>query len=206
MGRRNLLFFLLATGIVLLVFFYVFSDAQVQDDYAAQIDAFRARSETALVEAEDSPFSDSIPYRGLEYYPIDPNYKVTATVRAFDDFRTLHLATNDGDDRTYVRFGELSFTLKGKPQTMILLQEQKDPTQFFLPFKDPTNDNGSYGAGRYLPITYDFSTTLELDFNLAFNPYCAYNPAYSCPLPPKENHLTVAIEAGEQAPKGPVHK
>ncbi len=81
---------------------------------------------------------------------------------------------------------------------MILFQNQENVTDFFLPFGDLTNGDSSYGTGRYLNVKVSENKLIELDFNKAYNPYCAYNDNFSCPIPPKENRLNVKIEAGEK--------
>jgi uncharacterized protein (DUF1684 family) len=109
------------------------------------------------------------------------------------------LAMSLGAPESYQRWGTAEFELNGQPQKLTLLQKAGDK-QLFVPFTDPTNGQQTYGAGRYLdvPLPPAEATELELDFNQAYSPYCAYNHDFSCPKPPAENRLTVPVVAGEQ--------
>ena len=91
---------------------------------------------------------------------------------------------------------DLEFTIKDNTYSLALFRNENNVADYFLPFKDETNTISTYGAGRYLPINFAGETEVEIDFNRAFNPYCAYNEKYSCPLTPRKNHLDVAIKAG----------
>ncbi|MDB4919664.1 DUF1684 domain-containing protein [Mucilaginibacter sp.] len=111
-----------------------------------------------------------------------------------------------GTGQQYVRYATLSFTLKGKPMQLSLyksislskLPQYKD--YLFLPFADETNGASTYAGGRYIDLRAGDlkGNTLVIDFNKAYNPYCAFGGGYSCPKPPDENRLQVAIEAGEK--------
>jgi uncharacterized protein (DUF1684 family) len=105
-----------------------------------------------------------------------------------------------GAPESYQRWGTAEFELNGQPQKLTLLQKAGDK-QLFVPFTDPTNGQQTYGAGRYIdvPLPAAEANEIELDFNQAYSPYCAYNHEYSCPKPPAENRLTVPVAAGEQA-------
>ena len=111
-----------------------------------------------------------------------------------------------------MKYGELSFVLDGESQTLAIYQSLKLLTMpqykdyLFIPFKDETNGRETYGGGRYLDIRMGAikSGKVSLDFNKAYNPYCAFASAggYSCPVPPRENHLKVAVKAGEMVFEG----
>lgn len=100
-----------------------------------------------------------------------------------------------GGQRRYVRAGKIFFAVGGKN---VELSVFKDEHGYFLPFRDGTGDDATYPAGRYLEPEVGSDGLLEVDFNLSYNPYCAYNEQYSCPIPPKENLIPVRIEAGEK--------
>ncbi len=105
-------------------------------------------------------------------------------------------------DRDYVKYGELHFTIKGEKcklnvyQSLKLIQDEKYKNFLFLPFTDLTSNVTSYGGGRYIDLLIPAGKKLTLDFNQAYNPYCAYAVGYSCPIPPKENFLELKVEAG----------
>ncbi len=104
----------------------------------------------------------------------------------------------------YRKYGQLHFHLGGKPlvltvyQNLELIRQEKYRDYLFIPFTDETNGHASYGGGRYLDFRIPATPRVTLDFNLAYNPYCAYGGAYSCPIPPAENALPLAVEAGEK--------
>lgn len=97
--------------------------------------------------------------------------------------------------RRYVRAGKILFAVQDQPAKPSVF---KDEHGYFLPFRDATGEDETYPAGRYLEPATGADGLLEVDFNLAYNPYCAYNQHYSCPIPPRDNVLTVRIEAGEK--------
>ena len=112
------------------------------------------------------------------------------------------LGTSDGKEEHYLEYAYADFKLHGKAQRLLILELMDmgpNRGKLFLAFADETSANETYGAGRYLDVTRTSgSNTITLDFNKAYNPYCAYNDEFSCPFPPKENLLTVAIMAGEK--------
>jgi hypothetical protein len=120
--------------------------------------------------------------------------------------KPFEVPTSSGQTATYTKFGELKFEIDGKSYKLAVYQSlsAKRMPQYrdylFIPFKDLTNGKESYGGGRYLDLRMKEieGDKIYLDFNKAYNPYCAFSTGYSCPIPPKENHLKVAIEAGEK--------
>lgn len=160
---------------------------------------FRDKEKTILT-AED--FED---FAGLEFYPIDLKYRVKAKfVRTPAELPFLMPTTTDRLPE-YVKYGEAHFSMDGKELKLALYQstEAYDEAGYedylFLPFTDLTSGDGSYGGGRFLDARIPKGNKIFLDFNKAYNPYCAYNYKYSCPIPPKENDLLVRIEAGIKA-------
>lgn len=141
---------------------------------------------------------DISPMGKLHYYPADEEYRVAATFTPIENGQIFEMQTNTDRLPEYKRYGKLTFTIDGEPQELTLYQNVDQPDYLFLPFKDLTNGNATYGAGRYLDFSPKDLENLVIDFNYSYNPYCAYNKAYSCPIPPIENHLQVAIEAGEK--------
>ncbi|PTX44144.1 hypothetical protein C8P64_0114 [Christiangramia gaetbulicola] len=144
-------------------------------------------------------------FKGLEFFEIDPEYIVQAEFVRTPSESPFAMPTSSEKMKTYVKYGELYFTLKGQDLKLNLYQSQdlvNDPEYFdylFLPFTDPTNGKSTYGGGRYIDFRIPESNIVTLDFNKAYNPYCAYSGNYSCPIPPKENDLPVEITAGVKA-------
>ncbi len=136
-------------------------------------------------------------FDGLKYYPENPKLHLIASIDEYDDKPTVTMMTSTGSVREYLKFGQFSFDVNGQTATLQVYQDADDG-YFFLPFVDATAPDETYGAGRYLEIEPAAGGKFLIDFNYAYNPYCAYNPNWSCPVPPKENRLKVRIEAGEK--------
>jgi uncharacterized protein (DUF1684 family) len=134
-------------------------------------------------------------FTGLDYY--DPNPELVFTVPVDPaDGAEVQIQTSDGAIRSYRRTGTVSIQVHGEDVTLTLYSTGHPG--LFIPFRDATSGKSTYGAGRYLDIEPDSDGTVTIDFNEAYNPFCAYSDAYSCPLPPGENWLTVPIDAGEK--------
>ena len=165
--------------------------------------AFRADAASPLPVAERAAFA------GLRYFAPDSNALVVAPLERFARPETLQLALSQGPPEAYLRWGRARFaypTAPGAadaaPQQLTLFKRLRDPdSTLFVPFADGSNGRGSYGGGRYLdvPLPAPAAAEIALDFNRAYNPFCAYNPDYRCPVPPPENRLPVVISAGEKA-------
>ena len=159
---------------------------------------FRSPQESPLTAAERAAFA------GLPYYPASYRYCVLARLVRDTTAQVFPMATSTAHRPLYRKYGEVFFTLAGRALKLNVYQNQSLMTKpgfadyLFIPFTDLTNGHGSYGGGRYLDLRIPPAgvSTLLLDFNCAYNPSCAYNPGYSCPVPPAENRLAVAIPAG----------
>lgn len=153
---------------------------------------------------EESPLEkeDLANLAGLDFFEIDPEYIVKAEFVRTPAEPPFTMKTSTERLPVYVKYGELYFTLKGKDFKLNVYQNQEltqDPEYFdylFLPFTDLSNGRSTYGGGRYLDLRIPDSKEVVLDFNKAYNPYCAYSGRYSCPIPPEENELETEILAG----------
>ncbi|MDR6940246.1 DUF1684 domain-containing protein [Mucilaginibacter pocheonensis] len=142
----------------------------------------------------------------LRFYDADSSYRVTAKAEILINAQAFIMPVFSGTAREYVPYALLKFMLKGKPmqltvyKSIALSQNPQYSDYLFLPFMDDTNGTATYGGGRYIDLrTGDFKDgSVVIDFNKAYNPYCAYSGGYSCPKPPDGNRLAVAIEAGEK--------
>lgn len=149
----------------------------------------------------------------ISFYPIDKSYCVTASFKRIIDKEGFYMNTSSGMKQKYFKYGLLTFKMRNRIlhlylyQSDALMQKEKYKDYVFIPFGDATSGFTSYGGGRYLDFTLsDISNDkLIIDFNKAYNPYCAYTSGYNCPIPPKENLLTVAIPAGEKNYGKPIH-
>jgi uncharacterized protein (DUF1684 family) len=173
-------------------------------DYVAQETQRRTDKDVQLGDdAKIVPPSRRAELLPLAYFPIDPAYHVPAGLKPAEDGATLMMPTSTGQQRLMRRVGTLEFTLKGQPLTLGAFVEAASPdlNRLFVPFADKTTGTETYAAGRYLDIDRTASGVYEIDFNVAYFPYCAYNETYDCPFPPAENRLPVPIHAGERLKK-----
>ncbi len=172
--------------------------------YAAQIRRARQHKDAAFRENPDSPLpaGQRAAFGGLRYFKPNAAYRVVARLTRAAVPAPLPLALTRGAADAYVNWGTAEFALGGRPQRLALLQKQGVGAgqELFLPFTDPTNGQQTYAGGRYLdlPVPAPEATEIILDFNTAYNPFCAYNHEYSCPKPPADNRLSVPVPAGEQ--------
>lgn len=173
-------------------------------DYASWVDEQRAGKDGFFRESHHSPIpaTERDGFGGLSYYPIDLDLRFEGLrLEPVDASLTAEtqVQTSDGALREGRRVGTFVFDVAGEAQRLTALQlANSSGDALFVPFKDATNGTETYGAGRYLDLEPMPDGTYDLDFNLAYSPFCAYSPSYSCPLPPPENRLTSRITAGEQ--------
>ena len=144
-------------------------------------------------------------FKGLEFYPVDTTFIVTASMTKTKNAAAFEMATTTDRKPLYKEYGILTFRLKGIDCMLTIYQSQDDLRDekykyyLFLPFTDYSSGNGSYAGGRYMDVMATDEKpdgTIVLNFNNTYNPYCAYNEKYSCPLTPRQNHLPVIVKAG----------
>ena len=135
---------------------------------------------------------------GLQYFPENLELRLTVTLERDLSAETILMQTSTGAERVYQRLGWAMFSADGSSARLALYAPEGDqqPSEAFVPFMDATSGVETYEGGRYMEAELT-GETVTLDFNLAYNPYCAYAPHWSCPIPPRENRLAIAIRAGE---------
>jgi uncharacterized protein (DUF1684 family) len=133
----------------------------------------------------------------LSYFAIDESYAVPAQLEPATERISITMPTSTGALRNVELVGTLRFNLKGQPLKLTAFLEQGS-SNLFVPFSDLTSGTETYQAGRYMNLTPSPSGIYIVDFNVAYNPYCYYNPEYDCPLPPSQNRLQVPVRAGER--------
>lgn len=163
------------------------------------IEDFRRAKDHMFAHDPESPIpvAEREEFAGLSYFPPETALVIHARMEPATDTRELRMSTSTGDEVGYHRAGVVHFTVDGTPATLTLFGVAGE-RDLFVPFRDATSGTETYGAGRYLEVSHPVNGTVELDFNYAYNPYCAYSEMYSCPLPPLENWLKVPIRAGEK--------
>ncbi len=171
----------------------------------SQLQELRQQIDDFLGRHPQSPltYEQRAQFSGLDYYGENRSLRLIATVERFPDSEPLiEMNTSTGDTRLYRRWGRFSVSVDDEEGQLTIYSDPQGG-DFFLPFRDATSGKETYGAGRYMdnhrpglrPLSED---RIEVDFNFAYNPYCAYNDRFSCPLPPAENWLRIPIRAGEK--------
>jgi uncharacterized protein (DUF1684 family) len=136
-------------------------------------------------------------FRGLAYYPEEPELRIEGRLDPPPEEGEVRMPTSTGGEQVYRRAGVVRFSVEGRAAEITLYAASGDH-ELFLPFRDATSGQETYPAGRYLAVERPTGGRVVIDFNHAYNPYCAYNERWSCPLPPPENWLEVPIRAGER--------
>lgn len=139
-------------------------------------------------------------FRGLQYFEENKDLLFILKVEEFshDAKDLIQMATSSGDTAPHTRWGQLKFDVDGVPVALVVYRSVGGD-DYFLPFMDVTTGEESYADGRYLDLPATGDGRLVVDFNYAYNPYCAYNSNWSCPIAPSENKLPVSINAGEKS-------
>ena len=163
---------------------------------------FRENRDQFFREDPRSPLKDADQrnFKGLSYYPIDLRYVMIGTVERYPAGSKplyVNLRTNKGTQKRYAKYGRFKFKLNGKAY-VLQIYRVLGGDELFLPFKDRTAGADTYSKGRYLFIEPLPQEKVLIDFNRAYNPFCAYNEKYTCPDPPPENGLDIEIRAGEK--------
>ena len=165
---------------------------------ANELKRFRAEKDRVFARDPHSPLTadQRSSFRGLAYFDENPKLVIHSTLDREVEPGDVTMATTAGEEQVYQRYGVMHFNVDGQPAQLVLYASE-DSDDLFLPFRDATSGHDTYGAGRYLEV-HAHGDDVTVDFNYAYNPNCAYDPAWSCPLPPSENWLKVPIRAGEK--------
>lgn len=203
MKRSNLIIFFGLIAVVALII-YSLQGGKSAADYQAFVEKDRKEKEEYLKSGEGSPFvKDTIPFKELKYFPTNEKFNIRAKLEFIEEKKVVLLGTSDGKDQKYLEYAYAVFDLDGVENKLLILESMEmgpQRGQLFLAFADETSGIETYGAGRYLDVKkIPAASSVDLDFNLAYNPYCAYSDSFSCPFPPKENILKVPILAGEKS-------
>ncbi|MFT5863467.1 MAG: hypothetical protein ACI828_002126 [Flavobacteriales bacterium] len=198
---------------ILMLCVFVTLNAQESDEarYAQGAKAYQVALDATYANADSTILSrkQRRKFSTLGFFPIDVKYRVDAAFKRTPEATPFMMMTSSGNDREYVAYGTLRFRLNGQDFELPIYQNTKyikepDHTygqSLFLPFTDYTSGVETYGAGRYIDVEISdiMDNRLVIDFNKAYNPYCAYTTGYSCPIPPEANDLKMRIEAGVKA-------
>ena len=164
----------------------------------SELTEFRKNKDAFFKDHYQSPLDsqEKKSFTGLKYFPENPALRLDLDMEKYPNPERIIMPTSTGDEQEYWQVGQISFSVKDQPATLQVYQGV-DGGEYFIPFVDATAPAETYGGGRYLEPSELGDGRLHADFNMAYNPYCAYNDRWSCPLPPRQNRLAIRIEAGE---------
>lgn len=162
-----------------------------------ELEEFRAEKDDFFASHPQSPLTPEQKrnFSGLKYFPEDDSLQLEVKVELLDDSQPIPMQTTTGDVQMYFRHGRFKFSVEGQEAELTIYRGEHG---YFLPFADSRAGTETYPAGRYLEPEELPGNRFLVDFNIAYNPYCAYNDAWSCPITPAENRLKVPVRAGEK--------
>lgn len=211
MSRNKILLMMIALVVVVVVY-YSFTGssepAQAQTTqtgaYAEELTRQRVGKDEFFKTSKESPIPEKerVTFKGLNYFEPDSTWRVWVRFTPISSAQAVPINMTKGEVEAYSIAGKAMFERDGKIHTLTLYKEMSRK-MFFLPFRDATSKQETYGGGRYLDIPMGMvkNDSLLIDFNRAYNPFCAYNEEFTCPVPPEENRLSIAVRVGEKSYK-----
>lgn len=171
--------------------------------WRSQFDTHRAQWEATMTGSPDSPLPEEkrASFAGLRFFPFDPAWRLVGDLERLAAQRFVELPATRGRTQAYVEYGRFPFEHGGVVETLVVHRPVDHPEQYFIAFTDSTSGGDSYGGGRYVHLDSLDTHKFVLDMNKAYNPYCAWDTSWICPLPPRENALGLAVRAGMMAPE-----
>ena len=176
-------------------------EPDVRETWARALARFRAEKDEFFRADEESPIAheERPSFSGLKYFDPDPSLRFETRLQRYPNPASVMMTTSKGTRQLFNRVGYFVILLDGKEVRVQAYQSaERDEPSIFVPFRDSTSGKESYGAARYLDLEVEHGDEYAVDFNYAYNPYCAYSEDYVCPLPPQENWLGAPIRAGER--------
>ena len=191
----------IAIALIVSVTMVILQPRTVAKEYIQSIEKKRAEIDEFMKYSGESPLpSEAVEsFTGLYYYPIDPVFRLLGKIERFEEQELIEVPTSAGTADPYSRYGLVTFKIDGEEFALEAWKplDGMVSNRLFVAFTDTTSGGETYGGGRYLNLYTGRGDSLIVDFNLAHNPYCVYDPTYICPLAPPENRLSVAINVGE---------
>lgn len=198
------------TGVLRILLFFVFAAGcgknltPEQKEYVSKIEESRNEKNSWMKNDSNSPFNykGKVEFHNLNYFDVDPDFLFKSKLYEYEPKDTITIFGTKGEERKTIRYGYVLFNYNGKENRVNVYQGiAKNGTVYYsIWFTDLTTNKESYGVGRYIDFEKqsDSEYVYEIDFNLAYNPYCAYSPDYSCAIPTKEDFIPIEIKAGEK--------
>lgn len=181
------------------VIFIISRSSQSHERYENEIKEYWQQKHNFYRNSQASPFiKKQVAYKEVEVFPVDPAFKVKAILDRYSSREIVVLGNSDGSSTKYLKFAKAKFRIDDQDQELLILKALGFGNQYLTAFGDETSGDLTYGGGRYVDLEIGNSDRVEIDFNKAYNPYCAYFEDFTCPLPPPENLLSISIKAGEK--------
>ncbi len=192
------------TCIVALLFVLHYAFAQIDSGIINDINRFQQELINEYKDPKASPLkpAEREKFGGIKFFALDTQYMVTAKFVKTPGEKIFEMPSSGKEKKLYVKYAEAQFSLHGKPyklniyQNIDLTKDRNYRDYLFIPFRDATSGKETYGGGRYIDLRIPYGDKIIINFNKAYQPYCAYTEGYNCPIPPRENYLPVKIEAG----------
>lgn len=199
--------YLLNSFLVLIISIALFQSDGENNSYISDIKKYQEEMNAEFKDSAFSPLTkeDIVSFKALDFYPIDSNYSVEVELVLNDSLEKFGMKTTTARLPIYIKYGIAHFKLQGRDfkiniyQNVALSKRDKYQDYLFMLFTDKTSGTTSYAGGRYIDLRIPKGDKLLIDFNKSYNPYCAYNHKYSCPIPPEEDHFDIEILAGVKA-------
>lgn len=180
--------------------------SKTDKDYIKSVNKERKEKDKEFIDADNSPLDPKYrkSFNGLDYFKVDPYWRINARIEIYEKPDTIKMKTTTERLPLYIVYGKAYFTVNGNSCELTIyrnvgLMSKPDYEDYlFVPFRDKTSGDKSYGGGRYVDARIMEGDHVIIDFNKAYNPYCVYSKKYSCPVPPSENYLEVEVTAGEK--------
>ncbi|MEM6644345.1 MAG: DUF1684 domain-containing protein [Bacteroidota bacterium] len=193
---KKILLVLIALSVIT---FLVYQQVSSTDQQKKKWELFWEDRHDFFKNSQASPFvQKGADYEEVPVFPFDASLRVNASLDRYETRKIVTLGNSDGTSTKYLKYARANFTILEIDQTLVILKTLGFGAQYLTAFGDETSGVSTYGGGRYLDLELGKSDRIEIDFNKAYNPYCAYFEDFTCPLPPLENLLTVPIKAGER--------
>jgi len=185
--------------VIILIYSFRGSNTFNFEKYKVELSQYREERNRFMQFNQDSPLPEEgkADFDGLNYFPADSSFRIVANLNSIDDPKTISLNMTNGAPEKYKEIGYAKFTHANKVANLLVMKSVESG-DLFLPFWDATNGVSTYGGGRYLDPEMLSNNKILLDFNFAYNPFCAFAESYACPIPPLQNKIPFAVEAGEK--------
>lgn len=188
-----------------LIILFLISTTGYAQNFNDLIAEHRKNYKLAFTKDQNAPLKET-DLQHLHFFEPDSNYQIIASVKVLKNQKTFQMPTFDGTSKEFIRYAKVNFKINGEDKELTLYRNiglMVNPmyrNSLFLPFTDQTSGTTTYGGGRYIDLDSRAieNNQITIDFNKAYNPYCAYSDGYRCPIPPEENDLSIAILAGEK--------